>query len=86
MRINYKGTFEDKARREHRLAEINFEAKEERAYERVAQVLNIHGWKVELVTDGFAMCEVADHEEYKAFVKDYKAVKKSVALWERFGI
>jgi hypothetical protein len=86
MRINYKGKFEDKARNEHRLAEISFSEKEETEYERMAQVLNIHGWDLQLVADGYAMCEVTDHEEYKSFAKDYKEVKRSVALWKKFGI
>lgn len=86
MRINYKGLFKDKVRREHRLAEISFSEKEENDYERIAQVLNVHGWGLQLVTDGYAMCEVECREEYETFLKDYKAVKKALALWKKFGI
>ena len=86
MRINYKGMYKDKSKKEHRLAEITFTESEERDYERLAQVMGIKGWDLQLVADGYAMCEVTDHEEYKSFAKDYKEVKRSVALWKKFGI
>lgn len=86
MRINYKGLFGDKTKKEHRLAEITFAESEERDYERAAQVMNIKGWDLQLVTDGYAMCEVADKEEFDMLMKDWKSVKKSVALWKKHGI
>lgn len=86
MRINYKGLFRDKTKEEHRLAEITFVESEERDYERMAQVMGIKGWDMQLVTDGYALCEVEDHEEYKTLLVDWKAVKKSIALWRKFGI
>lgn len=86
MRINYKGLFRDKTKEEHRLAEITFVESEERDYERMAQVMGIKGWDLQLVTDGYAMCEVANKEEFDMLMKDWKSVKKSVALWKKYGI
>lgn len=47
---------------------------------------NVRGWNLNSVTNGYAMCEVADYDEYKSFVKEYKEVKKSAMLQIRFGI
>lgn len=86
MKINYKGRYEDKSKREHRLAEITFAESEERDYKRLAQVMSIKGWDLQLIINEYAACEVEDREEYEMFLKDYKEVKKSISLWKKFGI
>ena len=84
MTVNYKGM---DAGFEYRLAEINFdEEKEQKFYNRLEQVMRIKGWDLNLVTDGYASCEVKNISEYKQFVSDYKEVKKSIRLWNKFGI
>lgn len=84
MTVNYKGM---DAGFEYRLAEINFdEEKEQKFYDRLEQVMRIKGWDLNLVTDGYASCEVENMTEYKQFVADYKSVKKSIRLWNKFGI
>ena len=84
MTVNYKGM---DAEFEYRLAEINFdEEKEQKLYNRLEQVMRIKGWDLNLVTDGYASCEVKNISEYKQFVSDYKEVKKSIRLWNKFGI
>ena len=84
MTVNYKGM---DARFEYRLAEIIFdEEKEQKFYNRLEQVMRIKGWDLNLVTDGYASCEVENISEYKQFVSDYKEVKKSIRLWNKFGI
>lgn len=84
MTVNYKGM---DAGFEYRLAEINFdEEKEQKFYNRLEQVMRIKGWDLNLVTDGYASCEVENISEYKQFVSDYKEVKKSIRLWNKFGI
>ena len=84
MTVNYKGM---DAGFEYRLAEINFdEEKEQKIYNRLEQVMRIKGWDLNLVTDGYASCEVENISEYKQFVSDYKEVKRSIRLWNKFGI
>lgn len=84
MTVNYKGM---DAGFEYRLAEINFdEEKEQKFYNRLEQVMRIKGWNLNLVTEGYASCEVENISEYKQFVSDYKEVKKSIRLWNKFGI
>ena len=84
MTVNYKGM---DAGFEYRLAEIIFdEEKEQKFYNRLEQVMRIKGWDLNLVTDGYASCEVENISEYKQFVSDYKEVKKSIRLWNKFGI
>lgn len=82
--VNYKGMDEGF---DYRLAEINFdEEKEMKDYERLEKVMIIKGWGLNLVTDGYASCEIENMSEYKQFVSDYKEVKKSIRLWKKFGI
>lgn len=84
MTVNYKGM---DSKFEYRLAEINFdEGKEQKTYDRLEQVMRIKGWDLNLVTDGYASCEVENMSEYKNFVKDYKSVKKSIRLWNKYNI
>lgn len=84
MRVSYKG------RDPHfkfRLAEIGYEEYEEHIVERIIKAMSIKGWDIDIVVAGqYASCQVEDYGEYKCFVKDYNAVKKSVKLWEKHGI
>ena len=45
----------------------------------------IKGWDIVVSTDTYATCEVENIEQYKDFMRDWKEVKKSVALWRKFG-
>lgn len=83
MTVNYKGMDKDF---DYRLAEISFdEDTEQTLMDKIEQVMNIKGWKLNQVTNGYASCEVENMDEYKEFVRDYKEVKKSVKSWIRFG-
>lgn len=82
MRVNYKGM---NSEYNYRMAEISYTEKEENLMKRIEKVMNIHGWNLNIITDGYASCEVNDKDEYNDFVRDYKDVKKSVKLWEKFG-
>lgn len=84
MRVDYKGMNKNY---NYRIAEISFDKeKEQRLYNRIEQVMNIKGWNLCNAAEGWSVCEVDNFDEYKDFVKDYKEVKKSVNLWEKFGI
>lgn len=84
MRVCYKGMNKNY---NYRIAEINFDKeKEQILYDRIEQVMNIKGWNLCNAIEGWSVCEVDNFNEYKDFVKDYKEVKKSVKLWEKFGI
>lgn len=84
MRVDYKGMNKNY---NYRIAEISFDKeKEQRLYNRIEQVMNIKGWNLCNAAEGWSVCEVDNFDEYKDFVKDYKEVKKSVNLLEKFGI
>ena len=84
MRVDYKRMNKNY---NYRIAEISFDKeKEQRLYNRIEQVMNIKGWNLCNAAEGWSVCEVDNFDEYKDFVKDYKEVKKSVNLWEKFGI
>lgn len=83
MRVNYKGIDKEY---NYRVAEICFDdEKESKFYERLEKVMRIKDWDLNLVTECYAQCEVENISEYKEFVKDYKEIKKSIKLWEKFG-
>lgn len=83
MIVNYKGMDKDF---EYRLAEISFDDEEEKKLEYIAKVMKIKGWEIEIVTNNYAMVRLDSYCEYKDFMKDWKEVKKSVALWKKFNI
>lgn len=83
MTVNYKGMDKDF---NYRLAEINFdEEKEQSLMNRIEQVMGIKGYEIVQSAEGYASCKLDRYAEYKDFVRDYKEVKKSVKLWEKFG-
>lgn len=83
MTVNYKG---QDASYKYRIAEINFSENEFSKIERIAKVMEIKGYNIDIVTREYALCEVYDMNDYKDFMKEWKQVKKAVALWEKFGI
>lgn len=82
MRVNYKGMDADY---NYRVAEIAFEEEKLNVMERIAFLMRIHSWNIDIVTDGYAMCEVNDIDEYKEFMKDWKACKKCILDCIKFG-
>jgi hypothetical protein len=83
MTVNYKGMDSDF---DYRLAEINFDDGEYKELDYITKVMKIKGWNIDIVTDRYAQCEVDDKKDYKEFMKDWKEVKKNVALWKKFNI
>jgi hypothetical protein len=87
MTVSYKGydpTYKA------RLAEISFdwytdEERDEqiRILERIAQIMAIKGWNIEIPTGEYGYCRLANREEYDMFMRDWKECKRAVALWER---
>lgn len=83
MTINYKGFDKDFR---YRLAEICFDdEKEQGLFDRLKKLMEIKGWSINEVTNGYASIEVENISEYREAVKDYKEIRKSIRLWERFG-
>ncbi len=83
MTINYKGMDKDF---KYRVAEINFNENEMELMERLAFWLEkVKGYSVDIVTDGYALVEVEDINEYKEFVKDYKEGKKMIKNCMKYG-
>lgn len=84
MTVNYVGMSKNY---NYRIAEINFnEEKEQQFYNRLERIMRIKGWNLNQIVNGYALCEVENMSEYKNFVKDYKSVKKSIRLWNKYNI
>ena len=75
MKVNYKGTDNEY---NYRVAEITYNEKEVTLFERTSNLMGIKGWTIDTVSDGYAVCEVDDREQYKAFMEDWKASKKCI--------
>ena len=82
MMTNYKGIDKDF---NYRIAEINFNENEEKKLERIAFIMNIKGWQIDIVTNGYALCEIDNFEEYKNFMKDWKECKRTITNCIRYG-
>lgn len=82
MTANYKG-MEDGY--EYRIAEISFDDNETKKMERIAFAMEIKGWNIDIVTDGYAMCEVSDKAEYKEFMQDWKECKRVITNCMKYG-
>lgn len=85
MTINYKGMDREYP---YRIAEIeiNINKNEEELLDRLVFWLEqVHGYKVDVVTDGVAYIEVENYTEYKELVSIYKAGKKMIQNCIKFG-
>ena len=82
MRVNYKGCEKDF---DYRLAEISYSEEEENLFTRVMKLMNIRGWEINDITDGYASCKIEDKLEYKYFMEDWKLCKKCIINCEKFG-
>lgn len=82
MTINYKGCTKDYP---YRVAEINYREEEVELFNRLVFFLERISWEVESVTDGYALIQVDNFEQYKELVQDYKARKRVVKNCMKFG-
>ena len=87
MTVTYRGEQNYGRKSLHRIAEINYdEEREGLLMAKMIKPLELKGWSIDNGVEGWAAVEVEDREEYKAFMRDYKEVKKAAKLWIRFGI
>lgn len=83
MTVTYKGMDQGM---DYRLAEIQFEDAEEPKVERIVNLMVIKGWeRLNIVTNGYAQCEVEDRDEFRYFMKDWKESKRCIAQCMKFG-
>ena len=75
MRINYKGMDKDYP---YRVAEIFFNENEQIKVDKVIELLEKEGWKIDTVTDGYYLCGIEDYDEYKLFMNDWKNAKSKI--------
>lgn len=75
MRVTYKG---EDPHFKYRIAEINYdEEKEFKKLEELAHIMKTSfGWKIDFVTDGYALCSVDDYEAYRDFMNDWHRAKR----------
>lgn len=84
MRINYKG---QDINFKFRIAEITFnEEKERELYDFIEKGVNIKGWGLRQVCEGYAQCNVIDYEEYSRFLHHYKIFKHLFTLVKKYGL
>ena len=82
MKVSYKGMSNDFT---FRVVDISFDANEFEKVERIASVMKIKGWNIDIVTDEYAMCEVDNREEYSFFMQDWKECKRVITNCMKYG-
>lgn len=84
MTVTYKGMTKDF---DYRIAEINFD--EENETEIVGRAIffmeRVKGYKIDVVTDCYAVCEVEDRDEFKMFSKEWREAVKMIKNCMKFG-
>lgn len=86
MRVSYKGADKDY---NYRVAEICFDEENENEVKTMNNIVYLMkikgGYDIEIVTDGYACCEVDDREDYEEFVRLYKEIKHNAMIWRKYG-
>lgn len=84
MRVSYKGRTKDY---DYRIAEVSFnEEKEQEIFDRVVFFMErVKEYTVDCVTEGYAICEVCDKEEFEIFAKEWREATKMVKNCMKFG-
>ena len=86
MTINYFGKNESNKNRAVCIeVNLNKEVEEVEMLKKMAKLLTIKGYEVDEGVHGMLLIGVDSPSEYEIVVRDYKDVKKSLALWKKFG-
>lgn len=75
MQVKYKGLDKEL---NSRYVEIYYKDEEFEKVEKLIELMNNEGWNIKNGVMGFASCEIEDREEYRYFMKDWKASKKNL--------
>ena len=75
MQVKYKGLDRDL---NSRYVDIYYNDEEFKKVESIINLMTSKGWNVKNGVMGFAFCEIEDKEEYRYFMKDWKASKKEL--------
>jgi len=74
MRVDYVGKSIDY---KYRIAEISCKEKELDKLEEISKImLKEFSYRIDIVTDGYALCLVDDYDDYKNFMSCWKESKK----------
>lgn len=65
--------------------EVVYSDAEEKAIDRIALLMRIKGWNMDMSIGGVATCEVEDRAEAKDFMEDWKESKKCIMDCIKFG-
>lgn len=82
MRVDYKGIDADY---DYRVAEISFNDAEADKVERIVFAMSVRGWDIDIVTDGYAVCEVDSYQEYREFMQDWKECRRVINNCTKYG-
>lgn len=86
MTIAYKGMDKDY---NYRVAEISWNDDNEKENTLIDRLENfmykVHGYNMEVVTNGYAIIEVSDRNEYKEVVGIYKKAKRMFTNCMKYG-
>lgn len=84
MTVTYKGMTNDF---QYRVAEVNFnEETETTLVNRVVFFMEkVKGYKVDVATSGYAVCEVEDRKEFVMFAREWREAVRMIKNCMKFG-
>lgn len=84
MTLTYKGMTSDF---QYRVAEVNFnEETEITLVNRVVFFMEkVKGYKVDIATSGYAVCEVEDRQEFTTFAREWREAVRMIKNCMKFG-
>ena len=84
MTVTYKGMTSDYP---YRVAEINFDEETETTLvNRVVFFMEkVKGYKVDIATSGYVVCEVEDKQEFNTFAREWREAVKMIKNCIKFG-
>lgn len=83
MQVKYKGISKDF---DYRVAEIYYTDNEQNILDRMCLGMSkTTNYRIDIVTDGYAICEVDDMNDFKDFCRLFKKWKKMINQCEKRG-
>jgi hypothetical protein len=76
MRVSYKGQDQDFKYRVAEIAYDDYDDKERTLLENTVELMEDHGWNIDICGCGYASCMVDDIDDFRSFMEDWKECKK----------
>lgn len=76
MRVSYKGQDQDFRYRVAEISYDDYDDKERTLLENTTELMECHGWHINICGCGYASCEVDNIDDFRSFMEDWKECKR----------